>query len=267
MGCCADAPDTRHLEVQAQNQGELGARALDLSERQYEDSSALQREFADVMRANAEGDAEIKDIQMQLMLDQQQRREEIFDPLEARLVDEAENYDSDARVLDSMGKADAAVMQAFDRQRVAGQRDMARLGFAPNSGRALALRQASDVDAAAAAANASTQAGERTRSLGFARRMDVSQMGRNNVSNQTGAAASALQAGQSVNNGYSTVGQAGNQNFNAAMNGFGTASSAFGSAGNMYGKVADMKAQDGGGLAQLGQVAGMGIKAYTGGRC
>ncbi len=255
--CCSEKSDPSGQIRAAEASEKVGMRALDLSERQYADQSELQDEFMDLVRLNSESDSNLKDLQTELMLDQQDKRRNIFDPLEASLVLEAEEFDSPERISSEMGKADAAVVQAYDKATRGAARDQLRLGINPNSGKALALRENASLGVAKAAANASTAAGERTKARGFGMRMDAAGLGRNLVSNQTAASDSAVRAGQSSVTGMQAGVDQGNRNFSSTMQGFGTANSSFNTAGNIFGNVAEQEAAVNGSNAQgMGALAG-----------
>ncbi|MBX3659198.1 MAG: hypothetical protein KF740_12250 [Ramlibacter sp.] len=258
--CCSDAPDSTGQVRQAEASERLGNRQLDLAEQQYADQSDLQREFLDLTRANSESDAELKDIQTELTLEQAQRRRDIFDPLEASLVYEAENFDSPDRMASEMGKADAAVVQAYDKASRGAARDSLRMGINPNSGKAMALKQNAALETAKAAASASTAAGERVKAKGFGMRMDAAGLGRNLVSNQTAAADSAVRAGQSSVQGFQAGVDQGNRNFDSVTRGFGSAGNAFSAAGNIYGNIAQQEAASSAADSQgIGSVVGIGL--------
>lgn len=260
MFCC-DGPDTSGQVAMAQANERVGMRAMDLAEKQYGDTKELQAEFMDIIRSNAVSEQEVKDLQMELMTDEQQRRQEVFNPLEAGLVEEAKNFDSAARVENEMGKADAAVVQAYDRALQSAGRDQLRLGVNPNSAKALALRENGALGLAKSAAEASTSAGERAKAKGFAMRMDAAGLGRNLATNQTAAADSALRAGQSQVSGMNSGIAVGDNAARTAQSGFGTASSAYTNAGKLYGEAAEAEAS-GNPMNQIANVAGYGLKTY-----
>lgn len=263
---CCDGPDTSGIAAQAAASERVGMRALDLSEKQYADQSKLQDEFMDLARSNSASDKALKDLQFQTAQEEQQRRSDIFNPLEAGIVDEAQNFDSPDRIANEMGKADSAVVQAYDKASRGAARDQLRLGINPNSGKALMLRQNAALDEAKAAANASTAAGERVKAKGFGMRMDAAGLGRNLVSNQTAAADSAVRAGQSSVSGMQSGVDQGNRNFSSVMSGFGTANNAFGTAGSLYAKQSEIDAANDP-MNSLGQAVGFGVRAYQGKAC
>lgn len=258
--CCSDT-DTSGQIAAAQANERVGMRALDINEKQFARQSALQDEFMDVIRQNQASDEEVKGLQSALMRDQQDRRENIFNPLEDKLVAEAENFDSADRMSSEMGKADAAVVKAYDRAVQAAGKDQLRLGVNPNSAKSQALRENGSLALATRAANASTAAGERTKAKGFAMRMDAAGLGRNLATNQTAAANSALAASQGQTSAFSSGISAGNQNMSTMNQGFGTASNAFTSAGNLYGAAAEAEAASDP-MNSIAGLAGYGVKTY-----
>lgn len=240
--CCADTPDSTNQERVAAVNERIAMRQLDLTEEQAALNSDLQREFMDLARANSETDAEIKDFQFGVAQDEYERRQNIFNPLEAQLVGEAEAYDSPERIALEMGKADGAVLQAYEKAVGSAGRDQLRRGINPNSAKSLALRENAAVDIAAAAGNASTQAGERAKAKGFGMRMDAAGLGRGISTNQTAAAEASLRAGQSAVGSIQSGVQQQNNNYNAVHAGFGSAGGALNNASRIYGGIADTEA-------------------------
>jgi hypothetical protein len=264
MSICGGDVDTSGQAAAAAANERVGMRALDLSEEQRAISNDREAELMDLIRTNSESTGQLQDAQLDQVLEASDRRQNIFNPLEAGLVDQAETYDSADRINDEMGKADASVVQAYDKAIAGSARDQLRLGVNPNSAKALALRENGALAMAKAAGNASSGAAERAKGKGFAMRMDAAALGRNLSSNQTAAADSALRAGNSqVSNMQSGV-QQGNANFNTTMGGFGTAMQGYSNAGKIYGDIANVQSQEDP-LGGLGQIAGLGIKAYSGG--
>lgn len=253
---CCDGPDTSGQVAMAQANERLGNRAMDLAEQQYADQKPLQQEFMGIIRENAKTNQDVSGLQLDLARSEARRREEIFNPLEAALVQEANGYDSPQRLANEMGKADAAVIQAYERSIANAQRDQMRMGVNPNSAKALALRENAAIDLAGAAANASTAAGERIKAKGFGMRADMAGLGRNLATNQTSAAGSVISAGNATTGAFQSGVDQGNRNFSTTMGGFGTASGAFNNAGSLYGQAAEAEAASSPWNA-IGKVAGI----------
>lgn len=248
----------------AEGNERIANRQMDINEKQFAESKALQEEFLELTRKNNAADEEVKALQAGLMRDQASRRENVFNPLEDRLVAEAKDYDSAERISSEMGKADSAVIKAYDRAIQAAGKDQLRLGINPNSAKALALRENASIDLASRAAGASTQAAAATKGKGFAMRMDVAGLGRNLATNQTAAAQSALTASQSQNNSFSNVIKTGNDSMSTLNQGFGGASNAFSSAGNLYGSAAEAQ-YNSDPMNQLMKVGGYAFGQWAGG--
>lgn len=248
----------------AEGSERVANRQLDINEKQFAESKALQEEFLELTRKNNAADEEVKALQAGLMRDQASRRENVFNPLEDRLVAEAKDYDSTERVSSEMGKADSAVIKAYDRAVQAAGKDQLRLGVNPNSAKAMALRENASIDLASRAAGASTQAAAATKGKGFAMRMDVAGLGRNLATNQTAAAQSALTASQSQNNSFGNVIKTGNDNVSTLNQGFGGANNAFSSAGSLYGNAAEAQ-YNSDPMNQLMKVGGYAFGQWAGG--
>lgn len=133
------------------------------------------------------------------------RYKDVFEPMQDAFIDEANNWDSDARKSARVGEAQADVSQNIAMQRQQSRRSQAAMGVNPDSGRAAAAEAGTNVSAGLATAGAGN-------------------MARRSVENEAAskrAAAINMGSGMAVNPGTSMgmstgAGQAG---FNAAMSG------------------------------------------------
>lgn len=249
-------------------QTQLGYEQLSLSK----DELAWNKERAKGTDALAErvANAQIDTMNKQQALadDYANYNKETFRPLEQSMVNEAENYDSASRQEAEAGKAGASVKQAFQGQREATARDMARMGVNPNSGSAAETRARMGVQEALGEAGAENNARTGVQTQAWARKMDAASLGRNLPSAQATAAQIGVNAGTAaVSN---TV--AANQSFQnglvapgALMSG---ASSSFSQAANNYNNIvknANQASADV--MGGIGSAAGMylryGVKAPT----
>ena len=183
-----------------------------------------------------------------------------FRPLEQKVVGEAQGYDTPERRLQAAGAAQGDVDQSFAATQAASERDLARTGIAPGSGKAMSLMQDASISQAAARAGAGTTAVRNVEQQGFARSMDAASLGRNLPSNQAvqehvgtlAGTAAATSGMQGIN-----AQQSGAGNMNA---GYAGAANAGNSAGNLFGSVASLNntaaAQTAAGFNQLGQAVG-----------
>jgi hypothetical protein len=122
-------------------------------------------------------------------------QQQTFRPVEQGLVRDAERFSTEGYREQMAGQAAAAAGRAFGVQQDMGQRALASRGVSPNSGAALALQAQGNLGLAAQRANAMTGARTQAEQLGFARRMDVTGLGRNLAGASTAAYQGATGAG------------------------------------------------------------------------
>jgi hypothetical protein len=129
-----------------------------------------------------------------------------FRPIEKSLADEAmsggNRYDSNVDVRanseSEARRATADVTKARENAVSQNQRAMLSIGVNPNSGKFAAMSVEDSLDTAAAKAGAATASREKAVSLDFAKRMDVTGLGRNLPGASQGAYSVANNAGDSV---------------------------------------------------------------------
>lgn len=129
--------------------------------------------------------------------------ESTFQPVERKMVDEANNYDSKARQEQQAGQATADVRSQMANANAQQNRAMMGMGVNPNSGRFAGMSKAQAVQQGASAAGAATGARNQVVDKGIGLRAGAASFGRN----MTNTAAQAY--GLATNAGSSAVG---NQN-------------------------------------------------------
>lgn len=210
----------------------LGNRQMDFAQRQYEEMKPLaERVAASQMAA--------QDQQMRQAQDYYDYQVGTFRPVEQGLVRQAQEFDTEAyrEQLASQAAADAA--RAFGAAQGATNRDLARRGVGPGSGNALAMGNQNALALASMRAGSATGARNQAEQLGWARKMDVTGLGRGLAGASSGAYAGATGAGSA--------------GLNSAM-----------SAGNQYSQAFGQGAQYGIQGAQMGiQGAGQILNAQT----
>jgi hypothetical protein len=122
-----------------------------------------------------------------------ERYENVFQPLEDELIEEARNYATPERRAQNMGAAEASVAQAMDAQRANAQRDLEAYGIDPSSTRYQALDLNSRIQEGAAEAGAGNQAGLQTDALARALRSEALNIGQRYPGNITAALAAGNQ--------------------------------------------------------------------------
>ncbi len=166
----------------------LGREQLAFSKRQYAEMMPLARQvYGQQMDAQRQ--------QMQQAQDYYDYQQQTFRPVEQGLVRDAERFNTEGYREQMAGQAAAAAGRAFGVQQDMGQRALASRGVSPNSGAAMALQAQGNLGLAAQRANAMTGARTQAEQLGFARRMDVTGLGRNLAGASTAAYQGATGAG------------------------------------------------------------------------
>ncbi len=174
-------PDYRGMEA-------LGREQLAFSRQQYNEMAPLaQRVAAQQMAAQDQQMA-----QAQNYFDYQQQT---FRPVEQGLVRDAERFSTEGFREQQARDAAAATGRAFGVMQDAAARAAASRGVNPNSGAAMALQSQNMLGLSAQRANAMTGARNQAEQMGFARRMDVTGLGRNLAGASTAAYGSATGAG------------------------------------------------------------------------
>jgi hypothetical protein len=230
------APDYSGMEA-------LGREQLQFARDQYADIKPLaQQVYGQQMDAQRQ-----QMNQAQNYFDYQQQT---FRPVEQGLVRDAERFSTEGYREQMAGQAAAAAGRAFGVQQEMGQRAMASRGVNPNSGAGMALQAQGNLGLAAQRANAMTGARTQAEQLGFARRLDVTGLGRGLAGASTAAYQGATGAGSA---GITTAMAPGNQ-YQQGMAG----------AGQTYGNIlTNQTSQFNTGLKAEGEVMGALVGAGT----
>jgi hypothetical protein len=226
----------------------LGREQLAFSKQQYAEMMPLARQvYGQQMDAQRQ--------QMQQAQDYYDYQQKTFRPVEQGLVRDAERFSTEGYREQLAGQAAAAAGRAFGVQQDMGQRAMAARGVNPNSGAAMALQAQGNLGLAAQRANAMTGARTQAEQLGFARRMDVTGLGRNLAGASTAAYQGATSAGTA---GMNTAMAPGSQ-YQQGMQ----------QAGQTYGGILNSQTSAyNAGMAQadpFASIAGMAIGGWAGG--
>jgi hypothetical protein len=226
----------------------LGREQLDFSRQQYAEMMPLARQVY-----GQQMDAQRQQMdQAQNYFDYQQQT---FRPVEQGLVRDAERFSTEGYREQMAGQAAAAAGRAFGVQQEMGQRAMASRGVNPNSGAAMALQAQGNLGLAAQRANAMTGARTQAEQLGFARRMDVTGLGRGLAGASTAAYQGATGAGSA---GMNVAMAPGNQ----YQQGLGAAGQTMGNIVNSQTSVYNTAQSQ---ADPFASIVGMGLGAYAGG--
>lgn len=187
--------------------------------RQYEDMAPIMKQVADTQIA-AMGQ------QMEQGRDYYDHWKNNFRPVEQSLVDDVNNYNSDAEREKMASMAGADVEQQAKIQREISAREMASMGINPNSLRYQDQARKSGLTVAAVKAGTMTAARDRAKELGYAKKLDAVGIGRGLTGASTGAYGGAVSAGSSAGN--TTL-----QPANYVLNGMSTAANTMGNAASL----------------------------------
>jgi hypothetical protein len=224
----------------------LGREQLAFAKQQYS-------EMLPIAQRVAQSQIAAQDQQMRQAQDYYNYQQNTFRPVEQGLVSDAQRFNTDAYREQMAGQAAAAAGRAFNTQQAMGQRAMASMGVNPNSGRAMAFQTQGNLGLAAGRANAMTGARQQAEQMGWARRMDVTGLGRGLAGASTAAYQGATGAGSA---GMNTSMAPGSQQMQGMAG-----------AGQTYGNVLNNQTQQfNAGLNAEGQVMGaLAGAAVTGG--
>lgn len=203
------------------------------------------------------------------------RYKSVFQPMEDKFIDEANNWDSAARQDKMAAEAKADVLASADQQRQASTRQLSAMGINPASGRFAGVNRAGETATALNAAGAQNQARNTVRTQGMALRADAINMGKGMASQAAGAAGLGLNAGNSVtgnaanaNNQWRANQGVMAQGYQGAMQGYAgqasTLNSLYGNQLQGWSAQQQLNSANAAGLMSgIGTMAGLGIAAFS----
>lgn len=210
-------PDYSGLERVAQQQ-------LDFSKEQYAEMKPFVTRLATSM-------ADSQQEQMRQARDYYDYQTQTFRPVERGLVQQAQEFDTEAYRQQLAAKAMADAAKAFQGAQGVSMREATRRGVNPNSGAFGAASNANAMGLAAMQAGSANQARQQAEQLGWARKMDVVGLGRGLAGASTAAYAGATGAGQAAGN---TMMSAGDQYMRGLQQGAGTLGTIASGQASMY---------------------------------
>lgn len=261
-GKSAPAPDYTAMAAATQRgvdvAEKLGNRQQAFAEKQYAEMQPLAKQVSESQLAAQEQ-------QMAQAKDYYDYNVNTFRPVEKGLVADAMNFDT-AGYKEQLGSQAAAdVARAFGNAQAVSGRDLSRRGIGPGSGAALAMGNQNALALASMGAGAQTGARMQADQLGWARKMDVTGLGRGLTGASTAAYQGATGAGSS---GLSSAMAPGNQFSDAYGRGVSTslAGGQMGiqGAGNILNSQTSVYNTDQSKADPFASIVGMGVGAYMG---
>lgn len=172
-------------------------------------------------------DKETQAFQSQIAKEQYQRYEDVYKPLQDKMITEADQYNTEGNFQRQAAMAMGDVNQQFATAKESNRMQQRSYGIDPTSGRYQGQENASGAMEAATKASAATKARTAAEQLGWAKRMDAIGLGQGVFGNQatsTGLALSAgnqaLQSGQTSMGNYAQMGSSMGQAYGGAMQGW-----------------------------------------------
>lgn len=272
---CSDSPSPPEPDPAigraAEQNAEIGREALAFSNKMYEESKPRQAKYAELVDKVVTQQLQIGDQSAALSKDYADYMKGTFRPIEQALAEEAATAGGMADQERRASEAGVDVSTSFEAGREAQKRDLQRIGVNPNSGAYLSADTSSRVMEAASRAQAMNNARNQAKDIGWAKKMDVANVGRNLPSSQATSAGIALNAGNAATTNAAAPTTMANQNAAQQMAGFNTTVGANQAAGNLY--LGQFGAQMSGYNAQqqadaakwsgIGNLVGSGIGAYA----
>lgn len=158
-------------------QAQTGADWLDFSKTAYKDSMERQVGIDALTKKVTEQQIAAQEDAGKWAREDRARFKSVFEPLQDKFIEKANNWDSAERQAQVAGEAKADVANAFAQQEQARQREMASMGVNPTSGRYDASARATDTAAALAGAGAQNNARNQLRKEAMALQGDAINLG------------------------------------------------------------------------------------------
>lgn len=262
-GKSAPAPDYSAMAAATQRGVDvaerLGTRQMDFAQRQYDEMKPLAQQVYTQQLAAQKQQMD----QAQNYYDYQQKT---FRPVEEGLVADAQKFSTEGYREGLARDAAAAAGSAFSNIQNASARAAAARGVNPNSGAGLALSTQANLGLSASRANAMTGARQQADQMGWARRMDVTGLGRGLAGaslgayqGASGAGSAGLNSAMAPGNQYSQAfGQGAGYMMGGAQMGLTGAGSILNAQTSVY-NTSQSQADP------FASIVGMGLGAYAGG--
>lgn len=260
----ADAPDTSRQDAVAERMAGMSEEQWNWVKEQYiAQAPTRERAAATAEEVSRAGLASMQQ-QNRIVADLQADRDTLYRPLERRMVDEANNYDTTARRDAAAAEGVADVGMQAEAARQAQTRNQQRMGVNPASGKALALQGQMGLSEAAMKAGAANTARDKVETVGRALRADAVNIGRGNTSAQATSAGLALNAGNSANAAGVTPVNVAQSGVGMVQSGLGTSLNGMSGAANIFGNSSQQQWQASQAAAGgLGDLLNAGMRAYA----
>jgi hypothetical protein len=222
--CAPKAPQPDpNIGLAAKQNSDIAQQQLDVAKQQLEWEKDRAKVQDPLIQKIVDQQIQSGDVNAARATEQWNTYKNLFQPVEQRMVSDANNFDSPERQARMAAEAGADTTRSYNAMQDQQARAMGRLGVNPNSGKFAALNNEMGLAQAKDTAGAMNQARRNTELQGMALRQGAAQFGRNMPNTGLAADSMALNAGNSATGNLN----AGNA---AHAAGLGTAAQWFGGA-------------------------------------
>lgn len=273
-GGSAPSPDPA-IGKAALEEMQLGRDWLAFSRDQFAQGNVRQEELDKLTEAVTKQQMAAQDENMANAREDRERYQSVFQPLQDKFIQQAQEYNTPAKQEAMAAEAQADVQRAAAMQQGINTRAMSAMGVNPNSGRFAGITRAQDTATALASAGAANTARQQVRDKGLALTADAINVGSGLPSSTASSYGIGLNAGnaatannvQANQNWRANVGIMG-QGFQGGMQGLhggaGIMNQTYGTQGNLWAAQQQASAQSSGGLMSgIGSIVGAGIGAFA----
>jgi|TARA_R110002096_G_scaffold394082_1_gene589293 hypothetical protein len=236
----------------------LGREQLDFARQQYDRS-------APILEGIARQQMSAQNEQMTQARDYYNYQKDTYRPLERSIVQDAEQFNTEAYRNDLASQAAADAGQAFGISQQQNQRAMSSMGVNPNSGRFAGMQKASELQQSAARANVMTGTRSQAQQMGYARKLDAAGLGRGLAGASAAAYGGASAAGSMAGGNAQSAGQnyMGNMSIGAGTMGAGQQMQLQGLGNVLNNQTQTYINTSGSFMGDLGGILGGAASAYT----
>lgn len=235
------APDADpNIGKAALKQAETGAEWLNFAKEQFAVGNVRQEKVDSLNNQVTAAQLESMKDSNARSTEQWDRYNEVYKPVEDRVVKDAMNWDSPERQAQMAAEAKGDIMSSAAAAQQQNQRQMASMGIDPRSGRYAGVDRGTSLNTALASAGAQNNARSQARLQGSAMREGVANMGRGATSTAAQQLGLGLQAGNSAmgnqlgaEGNFRANGQIMGQGFQGQMQGYAGQANTL---GNLYGQ-------------------------------
>lgn len=221
----------------ATKEAQLGNDWLDFSKQQYADSQPRQAALDDLTAKVGQSQLTSMDNSNQWAAEDRARYKSVFQPLQDKFIDKANNWDSADNQAKAAAEAKADVTNSIAAQKGQMERDMASKGIDPTSGAYAGIERAAGVEGALAEAGAQNNARNNLRQQAVQLQGQAINMGNGLPAQASAGLSQASGLGAAAETGVTSAAQNQRSNIGIMNTGYQGASSANTASGSLWGNV------------------------------